>query len=121
MDEQKKTKLNPNWKTEYSDLIATADEAVSKIAAGERVFVGTGCATPVQLIAALANRATELADIEIIHLLTQGDAPYAEKKLARNFKVNSFFIAANVRDIIQQGLGDYTPIFLSDIPRLFNS
>jgi len=46
---------------------------------------------------------------------------YAHKELAQYFRVNSFFIAENVRDIIQEGLGDYTPVFLSDIPRLFDS
>ncbi|MCK5270009.1 MAG: acetyl-CoA hydrolase/transferase family protein, partial [Sedimentisphaerales bacterium] len=57
----------------------------------------------------------------IVHLLTLGDAPYAVKQLVDNFRVNSFFIAENVRDIIQAGFGDYSPIFLSDIPRLFSS
>jgi acyl-CoA hydrolase/GNAT superfamily N-acetyltransferase len=121
MNEKIKTKLDPDWQDKYSDMISTADDAVANITPGERVFIGTGCATPIQLISSLAKRANELADIELIHLLTQGDAPYAEQKLAQNFKVNSFFIAANVRDIIQQGLGDYTPIFLSDIPKLFHS
>ena len=66
-------------------------------------------------------RSEELVDTEIVHLLTFGDAPYTDKKLSAHFSVNSFFIASNVRDIIQQGLGDYTPIFLSDIPRLLTS
>ena len=66
-------------------------------------------------------RATELPDTEIVHLLTFGEAPYARSDLARYFRINSFFIAENVRGMIQEGLGDYTPIFLSDIPRLFSS
>ena len=84
------------------------------------MFVGTGCAQP-ELVRALVARAAELADTEIVHLLTLGDAPYARSELAGYFRVNTFFIAENVRDIIQEGLGDYTPIFLSDIPRLFSS
>ena len=62
-----------------------------------------------------------MPDTEIVHLLTFGEAPYAHKEMAQYFRINSFFIAENVRDIIQEGLGDYTPIHLSDIPRLFNS
>jgi acyl-CoA hydrolase len=59
--------------------------------------------------------------MEIVHLLTLGDAPYATREMSgRHFRVNSFFIGENVRGIIQEGLGDYTPIFLSDIPRLFS-
>ncbi len=71
-------------------------------------------------MSALTKRAYELPDTEIVHLLTFGDAPYAHRELAQYFRVNSFFIAENVRDIIQEGLGDYTPVFLSDIPRLFD-
>ena len=110
-----------DWKNRYKDLIATPARAVSMIGPGQRVFIGTGCAQPEVLVQALTARADELPGTEIVHLLTQGEAPYAEKKLRENFRVNSFFIAENVRDVIQQGMGDYTPIFLSDIPRLFVS
>jgi acyl-CoA hydrolase/GNAT superfamily N-acetyltransferase len=115
------SKYNNDWKIKYKDLIATPAKAVSMIGPGQRVFVGTGCAQPEVLVQALTSRADELPGTEIVHLLTQGEAPYTEKKLRENFRVNSFFIAENVRDVIQQGLGDYTPIFLSDIPGLFVS
>ena len=121
MNTEKTPSYNPNWQQEYSETIVTAAEAVRQIQPGMHLFLGTGCATPVELVKALVDRAGELTDIEIVQLLTRGDAPYATKELANCFPVNSFFISANVRDIIQQGLGDYTPIFLSDIPNLFRS
>jgi acyl-CoA hydrolase/GNAT superfamily N-acetyltransferase len=116
-----KTTFDPAWKEKYASQIQNAAEAVKRIRPGQRVFVGTACGEPLGLVEALAKRATELPDTEIVHLLTFGDAPYAHRELTRYFRVNSFFIAENVRGIIQEGLGDYTPIFLSDIPRLFNS
>ena len=119
--ETKKPSYNVNWQQDYSEMVVTAAEAVRSIHPGMRVFLGTGCATPLELVRALVARAGELADIEIVQLLTRGDAPYATSELASCFPVNSFFISANVRSIIQQGMGDYTPIFLSDIPRLFRS
>jgi acyl-CoA hydrolase/GNAT superfamily N-acetyltransferase len=112
---------DPNWQDKHAGLIATAKEAVSRIQPGQRVFVGTGCAQPQELVRALTERSRDLADTEIVHLLTLGDAPYAHKTLTQHFRVNSFFISDNVRDVIQEGLGDYTPIFLSDIPELFKS
>lgn len=105
----------------FEDVVATPDEAVSVIKPGQRVFIGTGCAQPETLVEALVARSATLVDNEIVHLLTLGQAPYANPELSRQFRVNSFFISKNVRDIIQGGLGDYTPIFLSDIPRLFTS
>jgi acyl-CoA hydrolase/RimJ/RimL family protein N-acetyltransferase len=110
-----------NWQEAYRAQILTAAEAVKQIRPGQRVFIGTGVGEPLTLVSALSKRAFELPDTEIVHLLTFGDAPYAHRELAQYFRVNSFFIAENVRDIIQEGLGDYTPIHLSDIPRLFDS
>jgi len=112
---------DPSWQDKYRSMIATADEAVKRIRPGQRIFIGTGAAEPLELVAALTRRAAELPDTEIVHLLTFGEAPYAHKEMTQYFRVNSFFIAENVRGIIQEGLGDYTPIHLSDIPRLFDS
>ncbi len=120
-NETKAPSWDPNWQDSYSDMIATPKEAVKRIRPGQRVFVGTGCGQPQALVNALSARGSELTDTEIIHLLTSGDAPYADERLSDQFRVNSFFIAENVRGIIQEGMGDYTPIFLSDIPRLFTS
>lgn len=116
-----KVSFDPAWKEKYHDSILTAEQAVARIRPGQRVFVGTGAAEPLELVTALTKRASDLPDTEIVHLLTFGQAPYAHKEMAQFFRVNSFFIAENVRGIIQEGLGDYTPIHLSDIPRLFNS
>ena len=121
MSKTKTITYDPNWQETYKSQILTAPEAVKKIRPGQRVFIGTGTGEPLELVTALSKRATELPDTEIVHLLTFGDAPYAHHELAHYFRVNSFFIAENVRDIIQEGLGDYTPVFLSDIPRLFDS
>ncbi len=112
---------DPNWTEKYKSAIKTADEAVKLLRPGQRVFIGTGAAEPLDLVEAMVRRAPELPDTEIVHLLTFGQAPYAHKEMTQYFRVNSFFIAENVRGIIQEGLGDYTPIHLSDIPRLLDS
>jgi acyl-CoA hydrolase/GNAT superfamily N-acetyltransferase len=121
MTAARSTTLDPAWQETYRDHVETPEEAMSRIRPGQRVFVGTGCAQPLRLVRALVARADSLADVEIVHLLTFGDAPYATKEFAATFRVNSFFIGENVREIIQAGMGAYTPIFLSDIPRLFDS
>lgn len=115
------TRFDPDWRQKYAEMISTADAAVADLRPGQRVFIGTGCAEPLELVRALTRRSRDLPDTEIVHLLTLGDAPYAHVELTRYFRINSFFIAKNVREIIQEGLGDYTPIFLSEIPRLFRS
>ncbi len=116
-----KVEADLDWQNRYSDMIVTPEEAASNISPGNRVFVGTGCGEPKELVKALVKRSSDLSNIEIVQLLTLGDAPYLDKEVAHNFRVNSFFISDSVRETIQEGLGDYTPIFLSEIPRLFSS
>jgi acyl-CoA hydrolase/RimJ/RimL family protein N-acetyltransferase len=84
-----------------------------------RVFVGSGCAAPQTLIQALTRRVPAVYDVEILHILTHGPAPYATPELQPHCRQNSFFIGGNVRSQVQAGFADYTPIFLSEIPRLF--
>jgi acyl-CoA hydrolase/GNAT superfamily N-acetyltransferase len=110
-----------DWKSRYADMVLPPEGALARLKPGQRVFIGTGCAEPLLLVQALTDRAARLTDVEVVHLLTMGEAPYANRRLAECFRVNSFFIAENVRGHIQEGLGDYTPIMLSDIPRLFHS
>ena len=110
-----------DWQELYSDMIATPTQALSHLKSGHRVFIGTGCGAPQELIAAMTGRARAVSNVEIIQLITKGDAPYADKKMSESFAINSFFISSNIRDVIQEGFGDYTPILLSDVPKLFDS
>ncbi|MEE4241843.1 MAG: GNAT family N-acetyltransferase [Desulfopila sp.] len=110
-----------NWLERYKEMISTATKALKQVRSGNRVFIGTGCAEPTELVKALTARTTELADVEIVQLFTKGDALYAQKSHAGSFTVNSFFIGRNVRAMAQEGLSSYTPILLSNIPHLFYS
>ena len=109
-----------DWQNNYRSMITSARDAISRIRPGQRVFVGTGCAQPRVLVEALINCAKDLDDIEIIHLLTLSESSFGHRELAEHFRINSFFIEGYIDDI-QANLGDYTPIFLSDIPQLFHS
>lgn len=84
-----------------------------------RVFIGSGCAAPQSLVAALGRRGHDVFDVEIVHILTFGSAPYSHSDLLANFRHNAFFIGPNVRDAVNEAVADYTPVFLSDIPALF--
>lgn len=110
-----------DWKGRYSDKVTSAAAAMHVIKSGNSIFIGTGCAQPQHLVNALVEHSQHIFDAHIIHLLTMGSAPYVDERFREKFKMNSLFIADNVRDAIQKGIGDYTPIFLSDIPEEFES
>ena len=110
-----------DWKQKYKDKIATAATAMKLIKSGDSIFIGTGCGQPQHLVNALVEHSEHIYDAHIIHLLTIGTAPYIDEKFREKFKTNSFFVADNVRDALEKGVGDYTPIFLSEIPDEFES
>lgn len=97
----------------------TAAEAVKVVKSDNRVYIQAAAATPTVLTAALAQRASELKNVEVCHLHTEGKAPYANPELKDSFHVNSFFIGKNVRHTLTEGNGSYTPVFLSELPWLF--
>ncbi|MDN3676188.1 acetyl-CoA hydrolase/transferase C-terminal domain-containing protein [Flavobacterium paronense] len=97
----------------------TASEAVKVVKSNDRVYVQAAAATPTILTKALAERASELRNVEVCHLHTEGEAAYANPDLSESFHVNSFFIGGNVRHTLAAGNGSYTPVFLSELPYLF--
>ncbi len=103
------------------EILAEAVDALRCVASGDRVFVGSGLAVPQLLVEALAMRAKELEGVEVTHLMTFGTAPYSAPGLEKSFRTNALFTGANVRAAVNEGRGDYTPIFLSEIPALIRS
>jgi 4-hydroxybutyrate CoA-transferase len=97
----------------------TLAEAMGLIKPGNNLFIQTAAAAPQQLIQGLVQRAEELHDITIYQMHTEGLAPYAAPECADIFKVNCFFIGANLRKAVQDHRADYIPVFLSEIPALF--
>jgi len=108
------------WQERYADKIVTAADAVACVRHGHRVFIGSGAGEPQTLVEALSARA-DIADTEIVHILTLGVATYAEPRFGDRFRCNAYFIGPNVRGAIAEGRADYTPIFLGEIPALFRS
>jgi acyl-CoA hydrolase len=110
----------PRWKERFRVRTVDARQALSVVRRGSRVFVGSGCAEPVLLVGALAER-EDVADVEVLHIMTIGEAPYARAAQEGRFRHNAFFIGANVREAVAAGQADYTPVFLSEVPALFRS
>jgi acyl-CoA hydrolase len=97
-----------------------AAEAVGRIRSGMTVFVHGAAATPRPLIEALAAR-MDLEGVRVIHLHTEGEAPYVAPGKEAAFRAVSLFTGAPLRKAVAEGRADFIPVFLSDIPRLFES
>lgn len=75
---------------------------------------------PTSLVDALVARRSELSDVEVVHLHTDGPAPYVDEECEGSFRHNALFAGSNVRGAIADGRADFTPVFLSEIPSLFS-
>ena len=113
--------MSLSWEMEYKKRLKTADDALKCVQSGMRVYIQPGCAEPETLVEALMRRGPEVYDVEIVHMMTMGCAPYVAPEMAGHFRHNAVFIGANVRDAINDGRADYTPIYLSEIEGLFES
>jgi acyl-CoA hydrolase/RimJ/RimL family protein N-acetyltransferase len=117
-------RLMSEMQERYPDKFVPENRIFEKIPRGAHLFIGTGCGEPQHLVNSLAEYVSShpkaVFDVEVFHVWTLGVAPYADDKFQRNFRHNSFFIGDNTRQAVNQGLADYTPIFLSQVPDLFN-
>lgn len=98
----------------------SAAEAVKAVKSGDRVFLHGSAATPVHIIKALQHRYEELKNVELVSITTLGDVNFNDEKYRDSFFFNSLFVSANSRAVANSQFGDYVPVFLSEIPILFN-
>ncbi|MFZ2455418.1 MAG: GNAT family N-acetyltransferase [Candidatus Altiarchaeia archaeon] len=112
-----------HYKKKYPGKFASEETAYRHIRWGDRILIGSGCGEPQHLLKALIKYVKSdpkaLLDAEVFQIWAMGDAPYADETLQENFRHNSFFIGKNVRDAVNKGLADYTPVSLSDLPDMF--
>jgi acyl-CoA hydrolase len=110
-----------SWEIDYKKKLRTPDEALRCVQSGMRVYIQPGCAEPETLVDALIQRAPHVQDVEIVHMMTMGRAPYVAPEMAGHFRHNAVFIGGNVREAVNEGRADYTPVYLSEIEELFES
>jgi len=108
-----------DWNKLYQSRVVTAEEAVRIIHSGNRIFLTGNVSVPQKVLRALVEYAPSLTDVEICQALTVGPADYVEPALQGHLRVNTMFISHNVRQAVQDGRADFTPVMLSEFPLLF--
>lgn len=108
-----------NWLDDYNRKLQSAEEAVSLIKSGDRVYYGGNAAIPQTLVRTLAQRHGQLKDVQLNHVLLIGDDPLSTPGMEQHFRHNSLFVGPADRKAVNDGRADYVPIFLHQIPRLF--
>ena len=110
-----------SWSSIYESRRCSPEQAVGAISSGNRVFLTGNCSVPQHVLSALIDRAPQLQDVEIVQVLTVGKLQHATPELEGHLRVNTLFISDDVRLAVNEGRADFTPVHLSEIPRLFSS
>src|SRR5215204_7030957 len=106
----------------FPEKVRTAAEAVKVVQPGHRVFIGTGCAAPKTLVMEMERLAKPPADVELVHFLTTDAIPHDEMgRATTRYRHRTFFVGSDVRAAVAQGLAEYVPIQISQVPELFTT
>jgi acyl-CoA hydrolase/GNAT superfamily N-acetyltransferase len=112
-----------DWKTKCPGKFETLTKVFNHIRRGDTIFIGSACAEPQHLVQEMIryvkSNPKAFFDAEVLHVRSLGVAPYATEKFKQTFRHNSFFIGDSTRGAVNEGLADYTPVFLSQVPDLF--
>jgi len=108
-----------SWKTLYNERRTTAQEAVTLIQSGNRISMSHAAGEPSHLLDAMVANHKAYRDVEIIHLVPIGKTEYAQPGMENSFRINGLFLGTKTRKTVQDGHGDFTPCYLSQIPSLW--
>lgn len=98
----------------------TAEEALNIIQSHNRIFVQGSSQTPTCLLKALTKHAHRLKDVELVFVTVFGDIYVDKPEYTNSFRINALFVSQAIREDVNKGIADYIPVFLSEIPELFN-
>ena len=109
-----------DWQKHIKGNTLTPAEAITCIKSGDRVVTAHAAGSPEDLLAALMERAADLRNVEIVHMVALNSSPYCKPEYSQNFHFNGLYLSGGTRAAVAEGRADYTPIFFSQIPELFS-
>ena len=110
-----------NWRKDYAEKVTTKEQAISEVTSGNRVVFGHAAGEPIILVEELVNQKARLKKVELVHMVALGECKYCLPEMERIFRHNSLFAGARTRKSISENRADYTPVYFSEIPRLFRN
>ena len=105
-----------NWKEIYQSRLCTADEAVKSIKSGDTLVFAHCVDEPEILVDAMVANAKAYKDVEICHMVSLGKGEYSKPEYKEHFRFNGWFVGASTRKCIEEGHGDFTPVFFHEVP-----
>ena len=101
--------------------VSTAIEALEVLADNDVIWCQSMAATPYKLLQGLAELALQRRNMTLLQLHTEHSEVLADPNLKGHLRQRAFFVGKSTRKAVNDGLADYVPMFLSEIPKLFRS
>lgn len=106
------------WQKIYEERRMCAEDAVRLICDGDRVVIGHAAGVPLAITDVLVKHKEEYRGVEIVQMVSMGNAKFSEPGTEGHFRLNSFFLGAQSRPAVREGRGDFSPCCFSEIPGL---
>ncbi|HRS83179.1 MAG TPA: GNAT family N-acetyltransferase [Smithellaceae bacterium] len=106
----------------WKKKVVTPADVLDKIDPGMSIFLGTGMAEPRTLVRNLMeSKQYNLQDLELIQLVSLGDAVAIDERYSRKFRLKTFYSGWLASEAISQGRVDLIPSRFSRVAWLFKT
>ncbi len=112
------------WADGYREKLRTAKEAVAMIRPGRRVYVGSACGEPQELVRALSEAAAKVSGLEIVRMMSRETTSLsiiADKTKDYSLSIRTLYLGSAKTEQIARHMRFITPVNMSEIPNLFLS
>jgi len=112
------------WADAYLSKRRSAADAMRVIRPGQRLFIGSACGQPQELMRALAVAAPRLSGLEIVRLMSTEATPLsmlADASEDVTLNVRTIYLGSANAEVIARHKRFITPMNISDVPDLFTS
>jgi acyl-CoA hydrolase/RimJ/RimL family protein N-acetyltransferase len=117
--------LSIYWADNYIEKRKSAVEAIKMIRSGQRVFIGSACGEPQELVRVLSETARRVSGLEIVRMLsmeTSSLTAIANRTQDHSLSIRTIYLgSARGEDIITRNVRFITPMNMSDVPGLFKT
>lgn len=105
-----------NWREMYRSKLTTAEEAVQRIKSGDRVVLAHAAAEPTALVDAMVANADAYRNVTISGMVYLGKGEFTKPEYRDNFTYSAWFLSPPTRQCVNEGRGDFTPVFFHEVP-----
>ncbi len=105
-----------DWKKIYEEKICTAAEAVQCVQSGDRVVLAHCVGEPKAVVDAMVANKEAYRNVTISHMVSLGKGEYTWPENKDHFRFEGWFTGPPTRKSIEQGHGDFVPVFFHEIP-----